>query len=493
MTISRLPLVCPPRYGTPRNPDNPTLGTAVGVAARILGYTFQPWQQYVADVAMEISGSTGRFVYSNVGLTIPRQEGKTTLILALAVHRCRADYFKGSQNKGIQNVVYTAQTRNDAFEKFKENFWPDIEAASSLKGKPNWRGGTEHIRFPNRSRFALKSTTEKAGHGGTIDMAFIDEAFAQTDDRLQQALRPAMLTRDNRQLWVVSTAGWMDASPYLWAKVERGRQIVESGEQSSTAYFEWSAPQDADPFDRDVWRGCMPALGYTINEAAIEAEIEEFTSSTEGLNGFKRAYLNQWVPKGVRATALDAAKWAECADARSEIVGIPALAIAMTPDLETVSLAATGFRRDGKWHVEIVEHGPTGGLFGQSPGVEGRLFVRRVAEVAATHHAEVWLHPGHPAGTLLADLLKAGVPVKTLNGTEYGQACGAFFTAVNGGTLRYRPLQPQLDAAVGQAIQRRVGETWRWDGDGISALVAATQALHGASQSSSGGWMVSLP
>ena len=56
----------------------------------MLGTPLMPWQQRVADTALEVDPGTGRLAYREVTLTVPRQSGKTTLILALAVHRALA-------------------------------------------------------------------------------------------------------------------------------------------------------------------------------------------------------------------------------------------------------------------------------------------------------------------------------------------------------------------------------------------------------------------
>ena len=88
--------------------------------------------------------------------------------------------------------------------------------------KPNFTSGDEHLRFVNQSRFGVESNTERAGHGDVLDEAYIDEAFAQVDSRLELAFEPAMMTRANSQLAIVSTVGWADSSPYLWAKVQAG-------------------------------------------------------------------------------------------------------------------------------------------------------------------------------------------------------------------------------------------------------------------------------
>ena len=316
---------CLPRFGTTRSPERATLGPAVGATAAKFGKPFMPWQQLVADVAMEIDPDTGRLAYQELGLTVPRQSGKSTFIEAKASHRCTATAFFGQR----QHVVYTAQTRLKAREKWEEDFVADLEASRDFRNRIRVHkgNGTEHIRFKNGSRWGLESNTEKAGHGGTLDEAYIDEAFAHSDFRLEQAFGPAMITRANKLLAWISTAGWLDGSQYLKEKVDLGRLVATEGRRRAIVYFEWSAPEGADAGDPDVWLACMPALcpdlvcrcgqgrwRHTITMEAVRAEYEKARDGGK-LNEFRRAYLNQWVPRDVQSDweVLGQDAWSACA------------------------------------------------------------------------------------------------------------------------------------------------------------------------------------
>ena len=63
---------CPPRFSTARNLLRSTYGPRVAQTARLLGLELMPWQQFVADVALEVDPSTGRLAYREVVLTVPR-------------------------------------------------------------------------------------------------------------------------------------------------------------------------------------------------------------------------------------------------------------------------------------------------------------------------------------------------------------------------------------------------------------------------------------
>src|SRR5439155_13341340 len=98
-----------------------------------------------------------------------------------------------------------------------------------------------------------------SGHSKTLDQAVMDEIWADEDDRREQGLRPAMVTRPDAQLLVCSTAG-TQASTVLNRKVTTGRLAAEENSGHGIAYFEWSAPEDWDPDDEDSYFSFMPAL-----------------------------------------------------------------------------------------------------------------------------------------------------------------------------------------------------------------------------------------
>src|SRR5690349_2860708 len=121
-SVSSPTLSCPPRYGTPRRLDRPTLGPKVAEVARLLGMPLMPWQQHVVDVALEVDPGTGLLAYREVDLTVPRQSGKTSLILGVMVHRALGF---GQRQK----IVYTAQTRNDARKKWEDDHLTVLDAS----------------------------------------------------------------------------------------------------------------------------------------------------------------------------------------------------------------------------------------------------------------------------------------------------------------------------------------------------------------------------
>jgi phage terminase large subunit-like protein len=424
-----------------------------------------PWQRHVVDVALEINPRShpdrpGLLRYRDVVLSVPRQSGKTTLIMALALHRALAF-------KQAQTIVYAAQTRKDARLKLLDDQWPIIQNSPFADlADIRLANGEESIRWKNGSRHGLVANTEKAGHGQTIDLGFVDEAFSQVDDRLEQAFSPAMITRAEPQQWVVSTMG-TDASTFLNRKVRQGRQLVDQPD-SLTAYFEWSLDPDADPTDESLWPTFMPALGHTITVEAIRGELFKFR---DNMGEFKRAYGN--IPTAqLEDTVFDLATWATLgdADAAARSLFNKTLAVDMDPERTTCTLVMAGVRdTDQLLQVEVVDQ-----------VVPTRAPERIVDLVRRYQLKHVVIDPMGPANALIGLLERENIKCMLVSSRDMSMACGGLYDLVQGEKVRHLPDQALTDAIMG-AKRRRLGDGWALDrrssSVNISPLVAAALSL----------------
>lgn len=486
MTTSALP--CPPRVGTPRDISRASLGPRVGQVMTRLGLPPTPWQQHVLDVALEVLPS-GRLRYREVRLWVPRQSGKTALLLGLMLHRCLT--------WPDQRVMYTAQTRIKARTKFVDEHIPLLERSKYARHfVKRMTNGSEQLQFPKgprdlMSRWGVESTTKKAGHGDSVDLVIADEFFAQQDDRLENGARPTMITRDSPQMWFVSTFGDDDDKAVmgkpLWTKVDDGRTRAKFGSWGSVCYFEWSAADidsdDIDYGDIELWRRTMPALecnGGIIREEAMRDEFDGMT-----LAAFKRAYLNLRPVKNEVVRVFPGSSWQDSTDTDSGLEGGRlSLAWDVSPDGDQASVAFVGRRPDGLWHGEVVE---------SRAGTD--WLVARIVEAArntgVARLASIGVLPGATAGAFIADVEKAlraaelwpatlKLPLVELSTGRYAQACGTVFTAVKDDGFRHLG-QRWLNDAVDGLKRRPSAEAWLWDRRrwtlNITPMCAVTVAL----------------
>jgi hypothetical protein len=469
-------LECPPWWGTPRRLEHKTLGGKAAAVMERLGYPPMPWQRYVLDVALELDPVTGLFVYRKVGLSVPRQQGKTQQLLAVMIHRTMAWQ--------RQNVIYAAQTRSMARTRWEDEFWASIED-SKLRTRFSVRKANGHeaiINRATRSRLGITSNTEKAGHGPSLDMGVIDEAFAHEDDRLEQAFSPAMLTKPMAQLWWAS-AGGTDRGVWLLRQRQLGRELIEQlwnrGVWSRVAYFEWFAPEDLPRDQPSTWRICMPALGHTVTEDTVRGELESMEAPE-----FDRAYLNRTrKPQPAPDVNVPREKWGGLTDADSKAGELLAFGVDVSPMRDWASIAVASHRPDGRLHLELVDRRP--GLDWVVPALV------RLRELWNPVAIALDVPSRAPAGSLLDPLAAAGLHTPTdpdrpargdLLVTRLGEmvaACGQIADAIRQGDIVHRDQAP-LTAAVNGARTRPLGDAWaftrRTAQVDISPLVAATLA-----------------
>lgn len=473
----RYGLECPPRWGTPRNPARKTLGGKAAVLMeKALGNKPMPWQRYILDVALEIDPDTGLLFYRKVGLSVPRQQGKTELVFTLMVFRAMA--FRN------QNIVYAAQTRSDARKRWEDELLARLDTSSAMRGQyyPRKTNGNEALIFKRtRSRIGIIANTESAGHGPPLDLGMIDEAFKHKDDRLEQAMSPAMSTRHDAQMYWVS-AGGDTSSNFLNKKRSQGRQMIErqwaQGDwEERVAHFEWYAPESMPRDSEDTWSAVMPALGKTVSTDHIRAELLSMDPAE-----FDRAYLNRTrKPTPPDDPNVPKREWVDCIDKDSRAGERIAFGIDIAPLRDWASISVASVRPDGRVHVELVtrRHGTD-------------WIVPTIVKLKDLWNpVAIGIDKGGPAGSLLDELKAAGItaPVKAdspANGDlaipkvfEVAQMCGQMADAIRQGKVAHID-QPLLTGAVNGAITRPLSDAWAWNRKSaladISPLVAATLA-----------------
>jgi hypothetical protein len=414
----------------------------------------------VADVALEYDPDTGLLAYREVIVTVQRQTGKTTLIFSAELDRC----IHSDEWGGRQKVAYSAQTGWDARKKLIEDQVEVLEespllgfVAQILKGT-----GNESIVFKTGSKIVLASSSEAAGHGKTLDLGIVDEAFKDIDDRREGAMVPAMKTRRNPQLWVASTAG-TDKSIYLQRKVRMGRAAVEEGATEDIAYFEWSVPTDEEqeeaglePLDIDdpeVWYRFIPAMDE-IAEASMRHARKTMSESE-----FRRAFLNQWTQLETDRT-IPAESWNAVCDPSAEPKNPVRLGLDIAEDRSSGSLASFG--------------GGAGELVKTFDGMS--KIVDICARVAKKQRASVVIDATGPAISFADRLAAKGVKVQRVTGPEAAIASAATFDAIIDRTIAVRSSN-LLDVAAAAARKKPLGDRFVWSRTASAADVTPLIAL----------------
>lgn len=464
-----------PRHHTPRS-DWPTRGGQVAAVAAAKGRPLMPWQRRAVDVALEYDPRTGLYRYGTIVLTVPRQAGKTTLVGALADHRCL--------HRPDSRAWITFQTGKMADSWMRNEHLPSLRRLGDpkLKSSPyrrSLRAGEAGPIWQNGSTFFTFPPLRDALHSKQSDLAIISEAWALSSEQgsdVRQAIRPTMLTRASSQLVVESTVG-DDRSVFLDGYIDLG--VASLGKPGSrVCIIDYGIPEGADPEDLEVIAAHHPAYGHTVTMQALVDAREEFEADPElgGSAGFARAYGNR--PTRTRTAAFPPGVWdrigLEHVD-QPERVGL-AFDVSPLGDDVGVTVAWGGIDRDGRdrRYIEALE-------------------APRDLDAAADLIAGVSRRRGNvpvgydTVGTATLDLADRiakrhpGVKLVGLTTREFATACHRLDRAViTGEAAHFR--QPSLTGSVDVAARRPIldggfGWTRKGSAGSITRLVAGTVAL----------------
>jgi phage terminase large subunit-like protein len=418
-----------------------------------------PWQQLVADVALEVLPS-GLFAYKQVIITVPRQSGKTTLFGATMEHRALM----------VQRarVWFTQQSGKDAVDWLLNEHVPVLQPLASAFHVRR-AAGSEHIKWHATGSLVRPFPPTPSGlHSKISDLVVVDEPWAfdlVRGKQIDQAIVPTQATRPNAQVWKVSTAG--DATSTWWlGTVEAGRAAVKAGRDSGLAFFEWTCPDDLDPCQESSWPVYHPAYGRTIGPEAMHAALEIL-----GPDEFARAYGNRWVSTTARVIPAD--HWRDAADERQGLPnrGEVSLGFDVALDRSDAAIVAAWTDQDGRCRLEVTDWAEgTGWVAARLVELQARWQPRAVS-----------YDSGGPALDVADEAERLGLTLMPLKTKEYVAACAGFLEALTPEkkALRYRPHQA-LDEAVSAATRRAVGDAWGWGRRtatvSLAALTAATVA-----------------
>lgn len=428
-----------------------------------------PWQ---ADVLNDCLGEApgGNWSAQSVGLVVPRQNGKTEILIA----RILAGLFLLEE----EEIIYSAHRADTSLGIFRrlvkylnrsKVFGREIKSVRTTNGQ-------EGVELRSGQRVGFRTRAQEGGRGFSADCIIFDEAFEISED-LQAALLPTLIARPNAQVWYTGTAvdQQVHRNGVVFARIRENGIAGDPDE----AFFEWSAVgdlNDLDPDvldDRELWAATNPSLGYHASEKAIalnRRSMKRRKFATECL------CIGDWPATDEDALhVVDLAKWAALEDPESRVPDPVCFAFDCTPDRSRAAIGVAGRRPDGKFHLEVVEH---------KPGVA--WVPRRLRELKGVHRPRmIACDAAGPVNAIVADVEKElGEEVRKLTAREHAEAFGMFYDGVEDDALCHLG-QEELRSALDGAVTRPMGDggqAWSRKNSGIDIcpLVAVTLALWGA-------------
>jgi hypothetical protein len=439
------------------------------------GIVLDGWQELILQAAMgERSDRT--WAAKRVGVSLPRQNGKSQLLVARAL--------AGVLLFGEKKIVISAHqqdTAREAFAKLVEILEADGNEWLMERVKPAGIMNAinrEAVKFRNGATVQFKARTGAGGRGFSSDCLLLDEA--------QRLKRPAwvsinstMSAMHNPQVWLLGTPPTReDYDSGMGEVFESVRTAAVGGVSSAAAWAEWGADPKAEGFDpasvATRWEA-NPAWNTRINHEIVDGEFESYTADE-----FAQDRLGVWLDELANggSRGISDVLWSGSGVDAPPAVGVKSFGVAFSFQGDRVSLGGAVKHADGV-HVELVD--AVRGTVELGLGPLADWLASRWREVA------VFVLSGAAGAGVLGKLLAdRGVPprmVVVASTANYLQACAMTLDAVRDGSLTHLAGggQALLDASVAVVdVDKRGGWVSTVPGGDETPLEAVSLALWGA-------------
>lgn len=258
-------------------------------------FLLEPWQKFIlANLLGFYRKDTGTRRFRQSYIEVPRKNGKTALISALAMRMLLDE-------KGAEIILASPSYKQStiAFEfcqKFSKNLDP--------KGK-SFKTYRDNIKLPETDSklFCVASDANRLD-GFNPSFAIIDEFHQSPDSKVLNALIQGMNNRPSAMACIITTAGVDNTSPcYLMHQ-----ECIEilKGLKQNDSFFSiiYSLDKNDDWENSDCWKKAVPNLGITVYEHALKDLVErskgnpteEAHTKTKNFNLWQ-SVSEEWIPE----------------------------------------------------------------------------------------------------------------------------------------------------------------------------------------------------
>lgn len=443
-----------PTYESPAAPDVDI--SAAHLGAQMLGLPLFDQGQRVAALLESRTADGEGALYSDAVIQLPRRSTKTTSIWCTLIGRAVT-------RPGYRCVV-TAQSANVASRILLEHAQLLLANGHVVESREKSReesagkavlyrnGGREHIDWPTGSRIWVVPPDAGAVRSAAADDIVVDEAGELEGFKGQDfidSVRPLQDTRGPMAQFIMAgTPGKTRTGPF-WSMLAQGR----AGSEPDLGILDYSARDDEDPDDREVWARVHPGPASMLpsGRPLTPMAILEKRRRSMDLVSFAREYLCLW-PTDASTGALDMEAWGDGLTMFPEQRPQRSV-IALDATKEGSACAVVEVWRDaeGAACCEVLAYRP------------GTSWAARYAHEAARRiNAPIVFDEIGGNVAIAADIrrMRPAVQVEPMRMLHVGGAAQRLATEVREGRVRHFD-QPDLTAAAESAAWRPLGRDGR--------------------------------
>jgi phage terminase large subunit-like protein len=383
-----------------------TKGTQIAELADRIGQPLLDWQRLILDDMCTVDKNQ-MFIRKTNLLLIARQSGKSHL----ARMRCLAGLFMF----GEKDILIMSSNRAMAMKSFnimadiiERNDWMRAQLKDGDPKKGIRRtNGDERIILANGAQLEVAAATSDGARGRTADFLWIDE-LREVSSAAMDAAKSVTLARMNSQRLFTSNAG--DAYS---TELNSLHEACKNYPPKSLGYYEYSAPDFCDIWDKNAWALANPSMGYLISVEAIEETIASSTADAA-----RTETLCQWIsalncPFSTEILENSSDSTLEMAVGAYTVFGFD-----VSPSRRNGSLVAGQLLPDGRIGIGILE------TYSSQVAIDELKMAASIKAWCDIYKPRLVCFDKYATQTIADRLANAGVMVEDVSGQQFYKACG---------------------------------------------------------------------
>jgi len=381
-------------------------GSQVAELAERIGQPLLDWQRLILDDMLTVD-KNGLFIRKTSLLLIARQSGKSHL----ARMRCLAGLFMF----GEKDILIMSSNRGMAMKSFnimadiiERNDWMRAQLKDGdVKKGIRRTNGDERIILASGAQLEVRAATSDGARGMTADFLWIDE-LREVSTAAMDAAKSVTLARMNSQRLFTSNAGSADS-----IELNNLHEACRNYPPKSLGYYEYSAPDFCDIWDRKAWAMANPSLGYLISLEAIEETIASSTTDAA-----RTESLCQWISALNCPFSTEVLENSSDSTLEMTVGAYTIFGFDVSPSRRNGSLVAGQLLPDGRIGIGILE------TYSSQVAIDELKMAASIKAWCDIYHPRIVCFDKYATQTIADRLMNSGVVCEDVSGQQFYKACG---------------------------------------------------------------------
>jgi phage terminase large subunit-like protein len=383
-----------------------TKGAQVAELAERIGQPLLDWQKLILNDMLTMD-KKGMFIRKTSLLLIARQSGKSHL----ARMRCLAGLFMF----GEKDILIMSSNRGMAMKSFnimadiiERNDWMRAQLKDGdIKKGIRRTNGDERIILASGAQLEVRAATSDGARGMTADFLWIDE-LREVSTAAMDAAKSVTLARINSQRLFTSNAGSSDST-----ELNNLHEACRNYPPKSLGYYEYSAPDFCDIWDRKAWAMANPSMGYLISLEAIEETIASSTTDAA-----RTESLCQWISALNCPFSTEVLENSSDSTLEMSVGAYTVFGFDVSPSRRNGSLVAGQLLPDGRIGIGILE------TYSSQVAIDELKMAASIKAWCDIYKPRLVCFDKYATQTIADRLANAGVMVEDVSGQQFYKACG---------------------------------------------------------------------